>query len=334
MSVMLRQYSFTKPIGNAVKCNNLPPTQKSAEFSTMRMNVFLSHRSIQIFLPLFLLTVFCSPNTFAQASKAKSEPLCVMTYNLRFANNNPGEEWSKRRPLVRKVIEDVSPDVMGTQEGIWRQVRDLAADLKDYEWVGLGRDGGSHGEFMAVFYRRDRLEPIEFDHFWLSDTPSLMGSKTWGPTLARMVTWLRFRDLKTKQEFYFFNTHFDHQVQPAREKSAALLRQRISTLDTNLPILLVGDFNAAADKNRAYHILTEDGFFADTWHTARERKNEGIGTFNGFEAIRPNGPRIDWILARGKVAADKAEIVTYSQKRQFPSDHFPVVTRLTLGETK
>ena len=61
--------------------------------------------------------------------------------------------------------------------------------------------------------------------------------------------------------------------------------------------------------------------------------NEGIGTFNGFQAIQKEGPRIDWILSRGEVAADRAEIVTFSRDGQFPSDHFPVVAKLRLGAT-
>ena len=56
--------------------------------------------------------------------------------------------------------------------------------------------------------------------------------------------------------------------------------------------------------------------------------------FNGFEAARPNGPRIDWILTRGEVAAQKIEIVTFSKNGQFPSDHFPVVTWLRLAGVK
>ena len=137
---------------------------------------------------------------------------------------------------------------------------------------------------MAVFYRTARLEPLAFDHFWLSDTPEVIGSKTWGPKLARMVTWVKFRDRQTKREFIFVNTHFDHQVQAAREKSAQLVRERVAAFDAKLPVLLVGDFNAAAGSNKAYAILTDDKFFTDTWTTARERVNEGIGTFNGVQS--------------------------------------------------
>ncbi len=256
------------------------------------------------------------------------KPLTVMTYNLRYASLNPPNAWSQRRPLVREVIQTEAPDVLGTQEGLYWQLKELAADLPDYEWIGLGREGGSRGEFMAVFYRKSRLEPMAFDHFWLSDTPEVIGSTTWGNKNRRMATWVRFRDRETRQEFFVINTHFDHEIQAAREKSAALMRQRVAALNTTLPVLLIGDFNAAAGTNRAYHLLTEDKFFADAWLLARERHGEGMGTFNGFKAMPVNGEKIDWILARGTVTVDEAKIVTFTKDGQFPSDHFPVVARV------
>ncbi len=260
--------------------------------------------------------------------------LTVMTYNLKYASPNPPNAWPVRRPLVREVIQQIAPDVFGTQEGLYAQLKDIASDLPDYEWIGLGREGGSRGEFMAVFYRKARLEPLAYDHFWLSDTPEVIASSTWGNRNRRMVTWVKFLDRQTKQEFFLWNTHFDDQIQAAREKAATLVRERATALDTKLPLILTGDFNAAGGTNEAYKILTAGGFFADTWMTAKERKGDGLNTSNGFQAVRRNGVRIDWILTRGDVVADSTEIVTFSRNGQFPSDHFPVVARMRFAEVK
>jgi endonuclease/exonuclease/phosphatase family metal-dependent hydrolase len=211
---------------------------------------------------------------------AGAEPeITVMTYNLRYASDTPPNAWAQRRPVMKACVESVKPEVFGTQEGLYRQLKDLAADLPAYDWIGTGRDGGSRGEFMAVFYRRERLEPLEFDHFWLSDTPAVIGSSTWGNTNRRMVTWVRFRDRLSGAEFYFWNTHLDHALQPAREKGAALIRDRVRALNTKLPVLLVGDFNATAGANPAYDLLVKDGDFRDTWHLAAERFNADYNTF-------------------------------------------------------
>jgi endonuclease/exonuclease/phosphatase family metal-dependent hydrolase len=268
----------------------------------------------------------------ADTANGTRRELTVMTYNLRYASSTGANAWPKRRPLMRECILGASPDVFGTQEGVYGQLKDLAADLPDYDWIGLGRDGGSKGEFMAVFFRKSRLEPMAIGHFWLSDTPEVTASSTWGNSNRRMVTWIRFRDLKTDQQFYLFNTHFDHEIQPAREKSAALVRQRMQELKTTLPILLIGDFNAAAGGNKAYQMLVNDGFLLDTWSMAREKRGDGLGTFNGFHEVPRSGVRIDWILCRGKVAVDTAEIVTFNRDGKFPSDHCPVVARLRLEE--
>lgn len=269
--------------------------------------------------------------TALQAAEGDSPELAVMTYNLRYASDKPPNAWPARRPVAREMISNQRPDIIGTQEGLYRQIKDLAADLPEYAWIGTGREGGSRGEFMAVFYRRDRLEPLEYDHYWLSDTPEVIGSTTWGNSVRRMVTLVKFRDLKTEREFFFINTHFDHQVQESREKSAALVLERLAKQRTRLPVLLAGDFNAVADANKVYELLVGEDRFFDTWKAAAER-GETWDTFHGYNAPGKQGRRIDWILARGGVKVRKSEVVTFAKAGQYPSDHFPVMAWLTLSE--
>ncbi|MBS1145789.1 MAG: Endonuclease/exonuclease/phosphatase, partial [Proteobacteria bacterium] len=179
-------------------------------------------------------------------------------------------------------------------------------------------------------YRRDRFEPLEYDHFWLSDTPEVIASSTWGNGVQRMVSWVRFRDRVTGRAFYFWNTHLDHEVQAAREKSAELIRQRIGRLPTDSPLFLVGDFNSIAAANRTYDILTKEAGLTDTWSAARERRNEDANSFTGFGPLRHEGERIDWILARGAMDVRATEVVTFRHGDQWPSDHLPVVAWITL----
>lgn len=280
-------------------------------------------------LAALLLTTGLAFTTRAAETPA-DVALTVMTFNLRYASDTPPNAWPQRRPVMKACLESVQPDLIGTQEGVYPQLKDLASDLPAYDWIGTGRDGGSRGEFMAVFYRRARFEPLEFDHFWLSDTPHVIASATWGNTNRRMVTWVRFRDRQTGGEFFFWNTHLDHAVQLAREKGAALIRERVNALKTTLPVLLVGDFNAVAGANPAYDLLVKEGGFRDTWGLARERRNADFNTFNAFNTPKREGRRIDWILVRGAAEVDWSEIVTFEQDGQFPSDHFPVVARLRL----
>jgi endonuclease/exonuclease/phosphatase family metal-dependent hydrolase len=260
------------------------------------------------------------------APNPAANSVCVMSFNLRYASYSGANAWPERRPIMVDCLREANPDLIGTQEGVYGQLKDLAADLPEYEWIGLGREGGSRGEFMAIFYRRDRFEPLEFDHFWLSDTPAVIGSSSWGNQVRRMTTWVRFRDRQANREFYFFNTHLDHQVQVSREKSAELILQRINALNTTLPILLVGDFNATAGVNPVHDILVRDGGFADLWTTAPERRGPLVKTFHNYRGPQEGDDRIDWILARGPILADASEIQTCSRDGRYPSDHFPVIS--------
>ncbi len=279
--------------------------------------------------PRFLLGLVCAALLGAPADGVATDlALRVMTFNLRFASPQPPHAWPDRRPVMRDLLQREAPDIIGTQEGVYPQLRDIAADLPDYEWIGLGRAGGSRDEFCAIFFRRSRFEPVAFDHFWLSDTPDLVGSMTWGNRYRRMVTWVRLRERATGREIEVWNTHFDHEVELARENSALLLSERLAHVDPAMPLIVLGDFNAPAGAGRVHDILTRDASLADTWTLARERENEGYNTFHDYQPPARAGERIDWILARPPVEVVRTAIVTFPGEGQMPSDHFPVTAEL------
>jgi endonuclease/exonuclease/phosphatase family metal-dependent hydrolase len=254
-----------------------------------------------------------------------------MTFNIRYAHTRPPDLWPDRLPVITDLIQRRRPDIIGTQEGLYHQLRDLESALPDYGWIGIGRDGGSKGEFMAVFYRKDRVEPLEYDHYWLSDTPAIAGSRTWGNNYPRMVTSVKFRDRMNGGEFLFVNTHFDHEVQVSREKSAALILDRLRSAGAGLPVVLLGDFNVGAGDNPVYSAFTAPGGFTDTWVAAGNR--DTLGTFHDFKGVAAarGARRIDWILVRGDVDVLSSAIITDSRGSQLPSDHFPVMAQLRLG---
>lgn len=293
-------------------------------------------RSLFLFAVVSCFALLSAGNPLHPAPRGAADgvALRVMTFNLRYASPKPPNSWPERRPVMRSCIRRVAPDLIGTQEGLYDQLKDMASDLPEYEWIGLGREGGSRGEFMAVFYLRTRFKPLAFDHFWLSDTPAVVGSSTWGNTNRRMVTWVRLRERPSGREFYFWNTHLDNDIEAARQKGAALIVERVNQLKTDLPVILTGDFNSVAGASKAYEILVQNGGFADTWLLAREHENEKMSSFHGFKQPVERAERIDWILTRGPVTADKSSIITYTENGQPPSDHFPVVAWLVLPPSK
>lgn len=268
--------------------------------------------------------------TPARAAEGGDEPLRTMTFNLRFASDTPPNSWPERRPVTRELLRRERPHVIGTQEGLYAQLRDIQADLGPrYDRIGTGRAGGSRDEFMAVFFDTRRLEPVEFDHFWLSDTPDVIGSNTWGGGSIRMVTWVRFRDLRLGRELYVLNTHLDNASPYARARAADLTAARIGTLDRALPLIVTGDFNVAAHKDPVYDTLLGAGL-VDSWDTAAER-SKLYATFHGYKPLVPDGDRIDWILTSPGVTTHSAVINTFALDGRFPSDHLPVQATLTLA---
>jgi len=285
-----------------------------------------SRRQFLSVIPL----IAAAPALSSRADDDGGKGLRVMTYNLRYASMKGSEAWPDRRPAMKALLKQQAPDVMGTQEGVYHQLRDLAADLPEYDWIGTGRDGGSRGEFMAIYYRRERFEPLAYDHFWLSDTPEVIASSTWGNTNRRMVTSVRFKDRRSDKVFHLWNTHLDHALQPAREKAAELIKTRLAKMPSNEPVILMGDFNAEATRNPVYDTLTRGIGFTDSWFTAAQRKNETLNSFNGFAKPVFNSARIDWILYRGDAEVTSAEVVVDgSPEGRQPSDHHPVLARMT-----
>jgi endonuclease/exonuclease/phosphatase family metal-dependent hydrolase len=257
--------------------------------------------------------------------------LHVMSFNLRVGQDGLPDPWADRRAAVAAILRAERPAVAGTQEGLYGQVRDVAADLPSgYEWIGTGRHGGSHGEFMAVFFDGERLSALEYDTFWLSDTPDTVGSTSWGNTSIRLATWVRFADRGTGREFVVLNTHLDHAVDKAQRLGAELIARRLAEFDPALPLVVTGDFNVAAEASEPYETLIGAGL-VDTWTAARERRTPAVATYHGYRPIKPDGARIDWILVRPATPVVAAAINTTTIEGRWASDHWPVQALLDLG---
>ena len=48
-----------------------------------------------------------------------------MSFNIRYAHTQPPDLWPDRLPVVIDMITRWRPDIIGTQEGLCPQLRDL-----------------------------------------------------------------------------------------------------------------------------------------------------------------------------------------------------------------
>jgi endonuclease/exonuclease/phosphatase family metal-dependent hydrolase len=274
----------------------------------------------------------------AQAS-SETAPLTVMSFNIRYGTAEDGENhWTHRRAALFEVLRTEDADLVGLQEALRFQVEEIVAAVPGYAVVGVGRDDGrAGGETSAILFRAGRLHVAESGTFWFSDAPDTPGTRTWGNRYNRVSTWARFVD-RDGAAFYLYNLHLDHESQVSREKSTALLLQRIRARRfPEEPVLVTGDFNAG-EGNAALRTLlgAPDGAanatppFIDTFRALYPRETE-VGTFSGFAYGTTRGEKIDYVLAPPGTAVLSAAIVRASRDRRYPSDHFPVVARVRLA---
>jgi len=254
--------------------------------------------------------------------------LAVMSFNIRYGTARDGDDaWEHRRAPLLATIAAHDPDVLGLQEALRFQLDEIGAAFPAYREIGVGRDDGvAAGEYAALLVRRDRFAVDTSGTFWLSDTPAAPGSMSWGNRIPRVCTWAVLTDAHTGRRFAVFNTHLDHESQPSRERSTALILERIGSAAAGLPVLVLGDFNAGED-NAALAALRAAGF-RDTYRVA-DPDPAGDGTFGAFRGDS-TGAKIDYVLARGGWIVDAADILRRRSGRRDPSDHFPVIARLRL----
>lgn len=264
-----------------------------------------------------------------------ADDLRVMSFNIRYGTANDSENhWDKRKDFVVETVRAFHPDLLGTQETLGFQRDYLAEHLSGYEAIGVGRDhGDERGEMTAVLFRKERFEKLAVGHFWLSETPEVPGSKSWDTSLTRMVTWLKLKDRKATPatEIYFFNTHFDHRGQLARQESSRLIRRKIAEFAGGTPTVVTGDFNAGEGSPPYQALFTEDGpvKLLDSFRLAHPQRGTSEGTFSSFKATETLGERIDWIGCSAGWTVKSAEIDRTQREGRTPSDHFPVTAVLS-----
>jgi endonuclease/exonuclease/phosphatase family metal-dependent hydrolase len=262
-------------------------------------------------------------------TKRRTMQLTAMTFNIRYGTAPDGPDaWDFRKEAVAKVVRECRPDVMGVQEALAFQLEYLADELPEYAWFGTDRDATGKGEHTAVYYRRDRVEFIDGGTFWLSETPEVPASKSWGSHHNRTATWLRLRHRDSGREFVVCNTHLDNGSAEARLGGARLIVARAREQWAGLPLLVMGDFNSQGEHSEVWQALTES--LRDTRLSAKEVAGPE-STFTGFEPKeeRPNR-RIDWILASPEWRAKSCRTVTLQPHGRPPSDHRPVLAELEL----
>ncbi|MFT4415760.1 endonuclease/exonuclease/phosphatase family protein [Fredinandcohnia humi] len=257
--------------------------------------------------------------------------LRIATYNIRMETpEDCNDLWRDRKENVMKIIQGYDFDIVGLQEAKESQLSDLRK-MDHFGYFGQGRSNDEGNEYNPIFYKKDKLELMEFDTFWLSETLKFEEkAKRWDADCPRICTWGYFRIKASGKHVYVFNTHFDHKSENARYYSADLLNQKISQKSEDTPVFITGDFNGESTE-RFYQIITS------TWKDAVRTSSHHVGpkvtcTGQGFnhELSWDKYQSIDYIFTNKATKIKKTAVITDRFNGRYPSDHFPIYVDTTL----
>ena len=249
------------------------------------------------------------------------EKVNIMTYNIRLDTETDGiNMWDNRKEGILSLIKEEDVDILGIQEALPDQIDYLSNQLKDYNYIGEGRNGGNSGEYSAIYFKSERISLKEEETFWLSETPRVP-SIGWDAAIKRIVTLGVFNIKNSKKELIVYNTHFDHIGKVAREKSAIMILNHITKnnyLDKSL--IVMGDLNANSD-DLPIKVLSEK--LEDSFKMIPLK--DSIGTFNGFDINSKLSDRIDYVFTKNIKIIDYRHINKKLPNGLWPSDHLPIL---------
>ncbi len=261
-------------------------------------------------------------------SAVAQEPITVMTFNIRYATPNDGEnQWENRKDHVAETIQYYKSEICGLQEATEPQVLYLADKLKAYNWIGVGRDDGKAvGEFSPIFYTPKSLELLNWETIWLSKTPE-KPSKDWDAALPRIATIAYFKRLADGKEFAAINTHYDHMGKVARVESSKLILEKVNSLIAEgLKVVLIGDFNSTPVD---FPITTfTNGSLKNSFDLSTSPHFGPINSFTGFLPIEKEDSQIDHIFVSKGIQVINHATISQTWQGKFASDHHAVVAEL------
>ncbi|XP_042966226.1 uncharacterized protein LOC122299832 isoform X1 [Carya illinoinensis] len=297
-----------------------------------------------------------------------SVSITVMTFNLH--EDQPPDSpnsWEKRRDLCISVITSYSPVILCTQQGPSSSpysrlyMSKIPVGLSS---AGLARKGSqdTSDEHCTIFYDKEKVELVEGGTFWLSESPSVPGSMSWGSVVPCIATWVTFQ-LKGVEppgfSFQIVNTNIDENSPRARRRSALLTWQHIASLPPSLSVVYCGGFNTQKESTTGRFLLGRSrehgvvGDMRDVWPNARVRKNVSlIRTYHGFKGNKQGAVEylklifralclcwdrqtqdlhVDWILFRGRsLIPVSCEVVNDNIDGYYPSSHYPIFSEFML----
>ncbi len=256
--------------------------------------------------------------------------ITIVSANARgFDQDDKGNtHWFVRAPLFVKTLEKAKPDVIGMQEVSKVQYRYLKRNLRGYGSEILYSDNGAFSGSNPLFYNTAKFNLIEKGSFWLSETPEKM-SLGWDGACYRVCTFMVLEQKTNGSRFAIFNVHLDHIGREARVNGIKLVVERMKKYQ-DIPCMMMGDLNAAAEYGSTYQTATT--YFKDAKYCTND-SDDGT-TWHGWDFS--DNTEIDDFFMISETGIDVLQyrILRDSYDGVYPSDHYPIMLKMTLTQTE
>jgi endonuclease/exonuclease/phosphatase family metal-dependent hydrolase len=245
----------------------------------------------------------------------------IVTFNLRCAWDGDGiNSFPHRAGSILNKIKKETPEVICFQEGIEKNVAFLRNALPEYHIVFNQRNNDYRGEGIATALKKDSVELLGLDSFWLSPTPRIPGTRFEEQSACpRICQCILLRHANGKM-FRVYNTHLDHKGAGARYLGMLQTLQKIS--ESEEKFILMGDMNATQETPEIRLVEETLGTRGAVECTAEVGK-----TFHGFRHELRN--HIDYIFS--DCSFENPCVVPDEGKDDlYYSDHLAVCTDILL----
>ena len=293
------------------------------------------YKIMSFFLTLFLSLGIIPPlsevtpvNPADDPVTSVSEEFTIMTYNVKVSGVGKYKPETRSEYVIDTVMKNY-PDSVGFQEVSEDWYSWLKEGLDGYDFRGEARNSDGTGEASPVFFRADKYECVDYDTFWLSETPDTP-SKGWDAMYNRVCTYVILEEKSIGFTYAHFNAHFDHIGSQARNESVSLITSVIARVCPDIPVLFTGDLNDEEGSIMYGRIL--DSGLKDIKYEASDSAD--MGTFHGYSKITEASRKkpIDFVFANAYCkSASSYEVLTEKYNGIYSSDHHPVKTVITLS---
>lgn len=236
--------------------------------------------------------------------------LRIMSYNILACYWNHEPAVIPRVPMLKKMLEEMKPDVAGLQEVDRFWYKEAMGKLGVYRFA-------NNGDHMSqLVYNPERVKELEGGVFQITDG------------VIRCVNWAKFKDIKTGKEFIVGSTHWNLRAKQREEDGRMMakfvLRQQAAH---GCPVFICGDYNSPVTETGFQTFLRETKF-VDAAENAKVTENKKISSYfylQLFTAPRANVPHIDHVTYNPQFSEALSARLILSETTLRLSDHLPLV---------